>query len=105
MYYALLEEGCFEEVLVVNPAHVQAIKGHKTDARDSPRIAELLECGLLRGSTVPPPEQKEMRDLTRYRKEGPGPHLRGPAAQKALESAGIKLGSVLTDITGIGPRR
>jgi hypothetical protein len=27
----------------------------------------LFECGLLRGSYIPAPELKEVRDLTRYR--------------------------------------
>ena len=31
------------------------------------RLAELLECGLLQGSYIPPPELKEVRDLTRLR--------------------------------------
>jgi hypothetical protein len=31
-------------------------------------LAELLEHGLLRGSFVPPPAIRELRDLTRYRK-------------------------------------
>jgi transposase len=62
VYYALVEEGFFTEVLVVNPAHVKAVKGHKTDARDCARLAELLECGLLQGSYIPPPELKEVRD-------------------------------------------
>jgi transposase len=104
VYYALLEEGCFEEVLVVNPAHVQAIKGHKTDAKDSTRIAELLECGLLQGSWMPPPEQREMRDLTRYRSRKV--QARTSEIQrlgKTLETAGIKLGSVASEITGTGP--
>jgi transposase len=104
VYYALLEEACFEEVLVVNPAHVQAIKGHKTDARDCARIAELLECGLLRGSWMPPPEQREMRDLTRYRSRKV--QARTSETQrlaKTLETAGVKLGSVASDITGVGP--
>jgi Transposase len=66
VYHALTELD-FTEVIVVNPAHVKALKGHKTDARDCARMAELLECGLLHGSFIPSAEQKEVRDLTRYR--------------------------------------
>src|ERR1700747_2137704 len=66
VYYALCEQD-FEEVAVVNPAHVKALRGHKTDAADCRRLAELFECGLLRGSYIPPAELKEVRDLTRYR--------------------------------------
>jgi transposase len=100
VYYALVEED-FAQVLVVNPAHVKAVKGHKTDAKDSARLAELLECGL-RGSYIPPTELKEVRDPA-ANQEGPGPDLRNPAARQKLESAGIKLGSVASDITGKGP--
>ena len=103
VYYALLEED-FTEVLVVNPAHVKGVKGHKTDARDSARLAELLECGLLQGSYIPPPELKEVRDLTRLRTKKV--QARTSDIQrlgKTLESAGIKLGSVASEITGKGP--
>src|ERR1700693_2816376 len=55
VYHALTELD-FTEVIVVNPAHVKALKGHKTDARDCARMAELLECGLLHGSFIPSAE-------------------------------------------------
>ena len=103
VYYALDEED-FTEILVVNPAHVKAVKGHKTDAKDCARIAELLECGLLQGSYIPPAELKELRDLTRYRSKTVQARTSEIQRQhKALESAGIKLGSVASDITGKGP--
>ena len=66
VYYALCEQD-FEQVAVINPAHAKALRGHKTDARDCARLAELFECGLLRGSYIPPAELREVRDLTRYR--------------------------------------
>ena len=56
VYYALAEQD-FDEVAVVNPAHARALRGHKTDAADCRRLAELLkgEITLLstpgRGST------------------------------------------------------
>ena len=100
VYYALCEQD-FTEVAVINPAHAKALKGHKTDAKDCARLAELYECGLLRGSYIPPAELKEVRDLTRYRMKTV--QARTSEIQrlaKALESAGIKLGSVASDITG-----
>ena len=103
VYHALCEED-FAEVLVVNPAHVKALKGHKTDAKDCARLAELLECGLLQGSYIPPRELKEMRDLVRYRvKKVQARTSEIQRLDKTLESAGIKLGSVASDITGKGP--
>jgi transposase len=100
VYYALAERD-FDEVAVINPAHAKALKGHKTDARDCLRVAELFECGLLRGSYIPAPQLKEVRDLTRYRMKTV--QARTSEIQrlaKALESAGIKLGSVASSITG-----
>src|ERR1700746_16908 len=102
VYYALCEQD-FTEVAVINPAHARALKGHKTDAKDCARLAELFECGLLRGSYIPSAEQKEVRDLTRYRTKTV--QARTSEIQrlaKALESAGIKLGSVASEITGKG---
>src|SRR5215831_18523263 len=50
--YWILEEGF--KVLLVNAAHIKNVPGRKTDAKDGSWIAQLLECGLLRGSFVPP---------------------------------------------------
>ncbi len=100
VYYALCEQD-FTEVAVINPVHAKALKGHKTDAKDCARLAELFECGLLRGSYIPPAEQKEVRDLTRYRiKTVQARTSEIQRLGKALESAGIKLGSVASEITG-----
>jgi transposase len=101
VYYALCEQD-FDAVAVINPAHARALKGHKTDAKDCARLAELFECGLLHGSYIPAPELKEVRDLTRYRMKTV--QARTSEIQrlgKALESAGIKLGSVASSITGV----
>jgi transposase len=100
VYYALAERD-FDEVTVINPAHAKALKGHKTDAKDCLRVAELFECGLLRGSYIPAAGLKEVRDLTRYRMKTV--QARTSEIQrlaKALASAGIKLGSVVSDLTG-----
>jgi transposase len=100
VYYALCEQD-FTQVAVINPAHAKALKGHKTDAKDCARLAELFECGLLRGSYLPAPELKEVRDLTRYRiKTVQARTSEIQRLGKALESAGIKLGSVASSITG-----
>jgi transposase len=100
VYHALCEQD-FTQVMVVSPAHARALRGHKTDAADCRRLAELLECGLLRGSCIPPAELREVRDLTRYRIKTV--QARTPEIQrlaKALEPAGIKPGSVASEITG-----
>jgi transposase len=99
-----LLEGAFE-VLLVNPQHVQAVPGRKTDVKDAEWLAELLQHGLLRASFIPPVAQRELRDLTRYRNT----FVRERATlvnrvQKVLEDANIKLASVATDVLGVSGR-
>jgi len=100
VYYALAELD-FEEVMVISPAHAKALKGRKTDAKDAIRLLDLYECGLLSGSYMPSQELREVRDLGRYRmKTVQARTSEIQRLQKALETAGIKLGSVVSDITG-----
>ncbi|MGE5125999.1 MAG: IS110 family transposase, partial [Betaproteobacteria bacterium] len=101
--FNVLESVC--EVLLVNAHHVKVLPGRKTDVRDCEWIAELLECGLLRASFIPPEPIRELRDLTRYRKT----LTRSRASetnriQKLLETANIKLSSVATDVLGASGR-
>jgi transposase len=100
VYYALAELD-FQEVMVINPAHAKALKGHKTDAKDAIRLLDLYECGLLSGSYIPAPDLREVRDLARYRmKTVQARASEIQRLQKTLETAGIKLSSVLSDVTG-----
>ena len=57
------------EVLLVNTRHVKNVPGRKSDALDAVWLAQLTECGLLRGSFIPPPAIAAIRELTRYRKK------------------------------------
>ena len=102
VYYALTELD-FEEVMVVNPAHVKALKGQKTDAKDAVRLLELYECGaVMRGSYIPAAVLKEVRDLVRYRVKTVQARTSDiQRLQMTLESAGIKLDSVVSDVTGM----
>src|SRR2546426_10359223 len=89
------------QLVVVNARHVKMVPGRKTDVRDCEWLAQLLECGLLRGSFVPPAAGRDLRDLTRFRKtliRERGPHVNRLA--KILELANPKLGCVVTDIMG-----
>ena len=92
------------ELTLINPQHVHALPGRKTDQRDCRRIAELHQYGLLRSSFIPPAPVRELRDLTRRRT-----HLQGERnrvlnrVRRLLETANIKLGSVVSDITGRRP--
>src|SRR5215204_1068898 len=103
-YWSVLEERGFQ-LLLVNARHVKILPGRKTDVGDAAWLCELLECGLLRGSFVPPPAIRQLRDLTRYRKRLIQAHsAECQRIQKTLEDAGIKLDSVATDVLGVSGR-
>jgi len=98
-------EGQFE-LMLVNPHHIKAIPGRKTDVRDCEWIADLLQHGLIRGSFVPPTEIQDLRDLTRYRAELTQEQNRvGNRIQKLLEQANVKLASVASDALGVSGRQ
>lgn len=93
-------DGAFELVLA-NAMHIRNIPGRKSDVNDATWIADLLAHGLIRSSFVPPAPVQELRDLTRTRKQ----LVREIAQhtlriQKTLETANVKLTSVLADILG-----
>src|SRR5579864_3969550 len=93
-------EGQFE-LLLVNAQHIKAVPGRKTDVKDAEWIADLLRHGLVRGSFVPNREQRELRELVRYRTSLI--QERTAAANrlhKVLEGANVKLASVASDILG-----
>lgn len=100
----ILEDRAFE-LKLVNAHHVKILPGRKSDVLDAEWLAQLLEHGLLRGSFVPPPAIRELRDLTRYRKRLVQAHTsENQRIQKTLEDAGIKLDSVASDVLGVSGR-
>lgn len=101
--YNLLEEG--RTVLLVNPQHIKAVPGRKTDVRDSEWLADLLRHGLLTPSFIPPKPIRELREVTRYRKQLVNERTQyANRLQKVLESANIKLAVVASDILGVSGR-
>ncbi len=93
------------ELLLANAQHVKNLPGRKTDVADAVWLAQLLECGLLRGSFIPPKPIAQLRDLTRYRKKLIEERTRETQrVQKLLEDAGIKLDSVVSDVLGQSAR-
>jgi len=88
-------------ILVVNARHIKYVPGHKTDKKDFAYICKLLRAGLLKGSFVPNQSQRDLRDLTRYRRK----LVQNLAAEHnrlilIFEDANLKLSSVFSDVTG-----
>jgi transposase len=93
------------EVLLANAHHVKQVEGRKTDVKDCQWLAQLMSCGLLRASFIPPKPQRELRDLTRMRSQLVGERTRvANRIHKVLEDANIQLGAVATDILGASGR-
>jgi transposase len=93
------------ELLVVNARHVKAVPGRKTDVKDAEWLAELLQHGLLKASFIPDRQNRERRELVRYRRSlvEQRAHL-VQRIQKLLEGANIKLGDVASDVMGVSGR-
>ena len=92
-------------VLLANARHLKQVPGRKSDVRDCQWIAQLLQCGLLKGSFIPPRAQRELRDLTRHRTRLVEEKTRTiNRIQKVLEDANIKLASVASDVMGVSGR-
>jgi transposase len=101
----VLEEAGAFELLLVNARHVKIVPGRKTDVNDAEWLADLVRHGLVRGSYVPDREQRELRELTRYRTElleERTAHVN--RLHKTLETANLKLGAVATDVLGVSCR-
>lgn len=100
-----LLEGGFPLILV-NARHGKAVPGRERDVRDREWAADLLRHGLLKGSFVPDRQQRELRELTRYRSALV--HERSAEVnrlQKTLEGGNITLASVASGVVGVSGRR
>ncbi len=90
------------KVWIVNARHIKYVPGHKTDKKDSAWLCKLLLAGLLKPSYIPAQEQRELRDLTRYRKK----LIESVSANKnrinrILEDCNVKLSSILSSTSGV----
>ena len=98
VWHVLSEE---MDLLLANAREIRNIPGRKSDVNDATWIADLFAHGLIRASFVPPEPIRELRDLTRTRKQiiqERSQHVQ--RIQKVLEDANVKLASVVTDILG-----
>jgi transposase len=94
------------EAIVVNAQHMKAVPGRKTDVKDAEWIADLLQHGLLKASFIPDREQRELCELTRYRKSRIEERAREiNRLQKVFEGSNIKLKSAVQNIMSISAQR
>jgi transposase len=103
--YAALEACGGFELIVANALHIKAVPGRKTDVKDAEWLADLVRHGLVRKSFIPDKPFRVLRDLLRYRRV----LVDTQASERRrlislLESADIKLASVLSDVFGVTGR-
>jgi len=105
----VLEDEGFR-LLLVNPAQVKALNGRKSDGLDAQRIAEVLQDGRLDGSFVPPAEVRQLRTMLRHRislleQRNEVTTASAIFSRRRVETASIKLSSVVSDLMGVTGRR
>jgi transposase len=101
--YELLEDAF--DMILGNAQHIKNVPGRKTDVKDSEWLADLTRHGLIAKSFVPPKPLRRLRELLRYRRK----LMESRTAErnrllKLLETANIKLASVVTDVFGVSGR-
>jgi transposase len=104
--FYLLEARGFETWLV-NARDVKHLPGRpKTDKLDAVWLAKVAERQMIRPSFVPPPQIRQLRDLTRYRADLVAARTaEKQRVEKLLEDAQIKLSVVVSDIFGVSGRQ
>ena len=101
--YNILEDHI--HVILTHPKYVRAIKGKKTDKKDSKWIADLFKHDLVRSSFIPPREVRSLRELARYRAKLV--YMRSSEKnryQNCLTMSNIGLANILSDPFGVTSR-
>ena len=103
-FYRLEAEGL--DCVLADAKQVKHLPGRpKRDPSDSRWLAACFERGAVRGCFVAAPEFRVIRLHTRYRRDLTAERTREKQrAEKLLESAAIKLSSVVTDLHGVTGR-
>ena len=91
---------------LVHAQHVKQLRGRKTDIADSEWLACVCQLGLARASHVPPRAFRQIRPLTRYRRQLIADRSRvRNRTQKVIDRCGVRVGGVLSNLFGVNARR
>ena len=93
------------ELILAHAQEVRNLPGRKSDVNDAMWLADLMAHGLIRGSFVPPTTVQALRDLSRTRTQLKNEVSRHTLRlQKTLETAGLKLTGLISDVLGVTGR-
>ena len=80
-------------------------RGERRDLSDAEWLADVAAHGMVRPSFVPPPEIRELREITRYRKTQIDARAKEiQRLEKVLQDAGVKLTSVASTVWSASSR-
>lgn len=97
--YNILEPSC--RITLAHPKYVKAIRGKKTDKKDSVWIADLFKHDLVPGSFIPEKRIRDLREVLRYRfKLVCFAASEKNRLQNSLTVSNIQLASVVSDTFG-----
>ena len=65
LIYNILESSC--KIVLAHPKYVKAIRGKKTDKKDTKWIANIFKHDLVNGNFIPPTDIRLLRNLVCYR--------------------------------------
>lgn len=92
-------------VWIVNARDLKQVPGRKTDVGDAEWICRLMSYGLLKRSFIPEVEQRDLRDLTRFRRRLVEERTAASnRLEKILEDSNIKVSAVASKVQGASVR-
>ncbi len=103
--FNILEKRGFN-VCLTHPKYVKAIKGKKTDKKDSKWICDLYKLDMVKRSFIPPKPVRELREIARYYSKLVGMNSSESCRyQNCLTVSNLGIGSIFTDVNGKSAQR
>ena len=102
--FNILEPHC--HIILAHPKYVRAIRGKKTDQKDSVWIADLFKHDLVSGSFIPEKLIRDLREVMRYRFKLV--NMRSSEKnryQNSLTVSNIQLASTVSNVFGISAQK
>ncbi|MBQ6333928.1 MAG: IS110 family transposase [Erysipelotrichaceae bacterium] len=89
------------KVCLAHPKYTKAIKGKKTDKKDSKWICDLYKHDMVKGSFIPPKAIRALREIARYYRKLVGmDSSESNRYQNCMSVSNLGIGSVFKDVNG-----
>lgn len=89
------------KITLAHPKYTKAIKGKKTDKKDSKWICGLYKHDMVKGSFIPPKAIRALREIARYYRKLVGmDSSESNRYQNCMTVSNLGIGSIFTDVSG-----